>query len=46
MAQVQKIWCDSIGIFVGPVILTIDQQFLSEVRREMSEQLYQSPPPT
>jgi hypothetical protein len=31
-AQVQKIWRDSTGIFVGPVILTIYQQLLSEVR--------------
>jgi hypothetical protein len=32
LAQVQKVWRDSTGIFVGPVILTIYQQFLSEVR--------------
>jgi hypothetical protein len=32
LAQVQKVWRDSTGIFVGPVIVTIDQQFLSEVR--------------
>jgi hypothetical protein len=30
--QVQRVWRDSTGIFVGPVILTIDEQFLSEVR--------------
>jgi hypothetical protein len=29
---VQKVWRDSTGIFVGPVVLTIYQQFLSEVR--------------
>jgi len=32
LAQVQKVWRDSTGIFVGPVILTIYQQFLREVR--------------
>src|SRR6266852_6232920 len=32
LAQVQKVWRDSTGIFVGPVILTVYQQFLSEVR--------------
>jgi hypothetical protein len=32
LAQVQKVWRDSTGIFVGSVILTIYQQFLSEVR--------------
>ena len=32
LAQVQKVWRDSTGIFVGPVVLTIYQQFLSEVR--------------
>jgi hypothetical protein len=32
LEQVQKVWRDSTGIFVGPVILTIYQQFLSEVR--------------
>ena len=32
LAQVQKTWRDSTGIFVGPVILTVYQQFLSEVR--------------
>jgi hypothetical protein len=32
LAQVQKVWRDSTGIFVGPVILTVYQQFLGEVR--------------
>jgi hypothetical protein len=32
LAQVQRVWRDSTGIFVGPVILTIYQQFLGEVR--------------
>ena len=32
LAQVQKVWRDSTGIFVGPVIQTIYQQFLGEVR--------------
>src|SRR5215471_812702 len=32
LEEVQKVWRDSTGIFVGPVILTIYQQFLSEVR--------------
>src|SRR5260370_34746934 len=27
--QVQRLWRDSTGIFVGPVILTIDEQFFS-----------------
>jgi hypothetical protein len=31
-AQVQKVWRDSTGIFVGPTILTIYQQFITEVR--------------
>ena len=31
-AQVQKVWRDSTDIFVGPVILTVYQQFLAEVR--------------
>src|SRR5215471_12404697 len=30
--QVQRVWRDSTGIFVGPVIRTVYQQFLSEVR--------------
>jgi len=32
LEQVQKVWRDSTGIFIGPVILTTYQQFLSEVR--------------
>src|ERR1043166_4981078 len=32
LEQVQKVWRDSTGIFVGPVIRTTYQQFLSEVR--------------
>ena len=32
LAQVQKVWRDSTDIFVGPVILTVYQQFLAEVR--------------
>lgn len=32
LEQVQKVWRDSTGIFVGPVIRTAYQQFLSEVR--------------
>ena len=32
LARVQKVWRDSTGIFVGPVIRTTYQQFLSEVR--------------
>jgi hypothetical protein len=32
LAQVQKVWRDSTDIFVGPVILTVYQQLLSEVR--------------
>ena len=32
LAQVQKVWRDSTDIFVGPVILTVYQQFLGEVR--------------
>jgi hypothetical protein len=32
LVQVQRVWRDSTGIFVGPVILTIYQEFLSEVR--------------
>jgi hypothetical protein len=31
-AQVQRVWRDSTGIFVGPVILTIYQRLLAEVR--------------
>jgi hypothetical protein len=30
--QVQKVWRDSTGIFIGPVIRTAYQQFLSEMR--------------
>jgi hypothetical protein len=30
--QVQKVWRDSTGIFVGPVMLTVYEQFLSAVR--------------
>jgi hypothetical protein len=32
LEQVQKVWRDSTGIFIGPVIRTAYQQFLSEVR--------------
>jgi hypothetical protein len=32
LAQVQRVWRDSTDIFVGPVILTVYQQFLAEVR--------------
>lgn len=32
LPQVQKVWRDSTGIFVGPVVRTAYQQFLSEVR--------------
>jgi hypothetical protein len=32
LEQVQKVWRDSTGIFIGPVIKTAYQQFLSEVR--------------
>ena len=32
LEQVQRVWRDSTGIFIGPVILTTYQQFLSEVR--------------
>lgn len=32
LEQVQRVWRDSTGIFVGPVIRTTYQQFLSEVR--------------
>jgi len=42
LAQVQKVWRDSTGIFVGPVVLTIYQQLLSEVRsvnRSLPERL-------
>lgn len=30
--QVQRVWCDSTGILVGPVILTVYGHFLSTVR--------------
>ena len=32
LEQVQKVWRDSTGIFIGPVIRTTYQQFLGEVR--------------
>jgi hypothetical protein len=32
LEQVQRVWRDSTGIFIGPVILTTYQQFLREVR--------------
>jgi hypothetical protein len=32
LRQVQRVWRDSTGIFIGPVILTSYQQFLTEVR--------------
>jgi hypothetical protein len=32
LEQVQKVWRDSTGIFIGPVIRTTYEQFLSEVR--------------
>jgi len=32
LEQLQKVWRDSTGIFIGPVIRTTYQQFLSEVR--------------
>lgn len=32
LERVQKVWRDSTGIFIGPVILTVYQQFLNEVR--------------
>jgi hypothetical protein len=32
LEQVQRVWRDSTGIFIGPVIRTAYQQFLSEVR--------------
>jgi len=32
MEQVQKVWRDSTGIFIGSVIRTVYQQFLNEVR--------------